>query len=261
MDRVSLTGQAVAVIRAAIVRPSTPEGDADAQRLLCAGMLIKPPESLRPRIEARTRFIDQRVLAALAGGVRQVVICGAGYDDRALRFRESGVRYFELDHAGTQADKAARLATVPGTGPVLVQADFSRDDVDALLDAAGHDASQPTLFICEGLLVYLGYADCLRLLAVLATRAASGSELVVTLAVHADGLDTELVLTSANAARRTGRTEPWRTILPRADHLAMLAEAGWQVQDCRDASGLGATAVNGRRSLFVVAQGGQPADS
>jgi methyltransferase (TIGR00027 family) len=250
---VSLTGQAVAVMRAAMVRPSTPEGDADAQRLLCAGMAITPPESLRPGIEARTGYIDQRVLAALAGGgVQQVVICGAGYDDRALRFRKTGVRYFELDHASTQGDKAARLCTLAGPGPVLVQADFGTDDVTAVLAAAGHDANQPTLFICEGLLVYLSYAECHRLLAGLAACAAPASELVATLAVHADGLDTEHVLSSANAGRRAASTEPWRTILPRQVHLEMVERAGWHIGECVDVASLGVPPRSADRSSLLV---------
>jgi methyltransferase (TIGR00027 family) len=215
-------------------------------------MLVPLLERLRPSIEARTRFIDDRVLAALAAGIRQVVICGAGYDDRALRFRTSGVRYFELDHADTQSDKAARLGAVAGPGPVLVQADFRTDDVAAVLATAGHDATQPTLFICEGLLVYLTYQECVRLLTALAERAAPGSELVVTLAVHADDQDTEDVLATANAARRTASTEPWRTILPRKEHLDMLADADWQVGECQESASLSVPS-SGRSSLFVTA--------
>jgi hypothetical protein len=82
-----------------------------------------PPASagrLGPSIIARTRFFDGRVLAAISAGTGQVVILGAGYDDRALRFRSPGVRFFELDHPATQADKARRLralrAAKPGSG-------------------------------------------------------------------------------------------------------------------------------------------------
>jgi methyltransferase (TIGR00027 family) len=81
----------------------------------------------------------------------QVVICGAGYDDRALRFRSPRTRFIELDHPATQADKADRLRAV-GAGPdgvVLAPADFRDDDVAAVLAAAGHDTVRPTLFLCE----------------------------------------------------------------------------------------------------------------
>ena len=74
---------------------------------------VSAPE-MQARLAARTRFFDEQVLAALDRGIRQVVIAGAGYDDRALRFRSPGVRYFELDHPATQADKRRLLAADEG---------------------------------------------------------------------------------------------------------------------------------------------------
>lgn len=50
-----------------------------------------------------------------------------------------------------------------GAGPVLAAADFRRDDVGAVLAAAGHDAGDSSLFICEGLLVYLDEPTIARL--------------------------------------------------------------------------------------------------
>ena len=69
-----------------------------------------------------------------------------------------------------------------GVGPTLASADFRDDDVAGVLEAIGHDARQPTLFICEGLLVYLDQPTCVRLLGALRARAAIGSELAVSLA-------------------------------------------------------------------------------
>src|SRR5687767_12877029 len=45
----------------------------------------------------RTAFIDSEVKAAIAGGMRQVVILGAGMDTRAARLASEGVRFFEVD--------------------------------------------------------------------------------------------------------------------------------------------------------------------
>ena len=156
-DRPSRTSQLVALTRANLDRPHTPDGDPDAQRRLCAGMRPPPDGWLRPDLAARTRFFDEQVLSAIAANVGQIVILGAGYDDRALRFRSPAVRYFELDHPATQADKAGRLLTLETETDrlVLAPADFREDDVAVVLAAAGHDASTPSLFICEGLLVYL----------------------------------------------------------------------------------------------------------
>lgn len=255
MNQPSTTSQVVALTRAQLDRPHSAEGDPDAQRQLCQDMRLSPPDWLRPSLETRTRFVDEQVLAAIASGLRQVVICGAGYDDRALRFRTPGVRFFELDHPSTQADKA-RLLGVLSAGKdavTLAAVDFRADDSGAVLQRAGHDETQPTLFICEGLLVYLDQATCRRLLAALADRAAPGSVLAVSLSTHADGLDSAEVLAAANARRRTSAAEPWLTILPLAEHLALLRQAGWQVATTHPAPSSVDVGTD-RQSLLVTAR-------
>jgi methyltransferase (TIGR00027 family) len=211
-------------------------------------------DGLRPSLEARTRFFDERVLEAISAGIRQIVILGAGYDDRALRFSSAGVRFFELDHPATQADKAARLQAIRAGSrvPTLAAADFRRDDVADVLRACGHDAGQPSLFLCEGLLVYLDRPICIRLLAGLRSRAAAGSILAASLAVHRAELDSDRVITVANARRLTGATEPWLTILPPAAHLELISEAGWAADEPVDAAQLGTGAQPGRTLLITA---------
>jgi methyltransferase (TIGR00027 family) len=251
---ISRTSQAVALTRAGLDRPHSAEGDPRAQARLCEGMRPAPVDRLRPMLGARTRFFDQAVTTALAGGTRQVVICGAGYDDRALRFRTSGVRFYELDQGPTQADKRRRLLALGSdlSGLTLATADFRTDDVAAVLATRGHDRARPTLFLCEGLLVYLDEPALVRLLSGLASCAAPGSGLAASLAVHAPGLDTAEVVAAANARRRAGETEPWRTILPRDEQLALLARAGWRTSQAVDAAELDDAAPAGR-NLMVLA--------
>jgi O-methyltransferase involved in polyketide biosynthesis len=276
MNRPSLTSQAVALTRARLDRPHSPEGDPRAQAVLCTGMLLSPPEWLAPSIAARTRFFDSHVTRAIAAGLRQIVICGAGYDDRPLRFRTSGVRFIELDHPATQADKARRLGELGtgelgtgelgtgelGTGELgtgapgvtLAPVDFRTDDVGASLAGAAHLASEPSLFAAEGLLIYLDRSACERLLAALAAAAAPGSVLAASLATHADGYDSADVVAAANAHRRAGASEPWRTILPAADHLAMLTGVGWRVTETEWSPVAAPDVSHGRRSLLVTAR-------
>jgi len=256
MNTPSRTSQAVALTRASLDRPHSPEGDPDAQRRLCEDMKFSAPEWLLPSIEARTRFVDDQVVRAMSAGTRQIVICGAGYDDRALRFRTSGVRFFELDHPATQGDKARLLRSIGAEAPgvSLAEIDFRGDDVGAVLHRAGHDAGQPTLFICEGLLVYLDRGTCEALLAALARRAATGSVLVVSLATHADGLDSREVASAANARRRAGDAEPWQTILPVAEHLALVEQAGWTITSTQWLPVPDTDVWHGRRSLLAVAE-------
>ena len=87
----------------------------------------------------------------------QVVVVGAGYDGRSLRYSNPGVRWFELDHPATLADKSARVDRLGLVADEVaaVGVDFSVDDVDQALADAGHDAERMSLLICEGVTPYL----------------------------------------------------------------------------------------------------------
>jgi methyltransferase (TIGR00027 family) len=229
----SKTARYVAALRAGLERPSTPAGDPDAQRRLVDDVVLPPDRPLADHVATRTPFFDEAVLAAIERGVGQVVIVGAGYDDRALRFRTAGVRFFELDRPATQAEKARRLeaAGIDTSGLTLVPAKFGRDDPAAALARAGHEADRPTLFVCEGVLVYLEASEIHALLSALASRAAPGSTLSASLAIHGDGVDSRVAVAVANARRRDPAAEPWKTILPGAEHRELLRRAGWNVPD------------------------------
>ena len=111
-----------------------------------------------------------------------------------------------------------------------------------------------SLFVAEGLLVYLDQRVCARLLAGLAERAAPGSVLAASLATHADGHDSAQVAALANSRRRAAATEPWLTILPVADHLALVTNAGWRVTRTEWVPAAVADVSHGRRSLLVAAR-------
>jgi len=208
---------------------------------------------MRASLEARTIFFDGQVVAAIAAGISQIVVLGAGYDDRALRFRTEGVTFFEVDHPATQTDKRARLSAIGlPSGLVLVPADFRHDDLRSVLARAGHDPTAASLFISEGLLVYLDEQATIGLLGGACAVAAAGSLLAASLATHAEGLDSAVVLARANARRRTAAQEPWLTIRPAAAQVSLLARAGWQVTRSVDAADLGTGAEPGR-SLLVTA--------
>jgi methyltransferase (TIGR00027 family) len=257
MTGASKTGQAVAVVRAELERPWTPDGDPRAQRVLSEGMRGSLDAALRASLVARTKFFDDQLLQAVSRGVNQIVVVGAGYDDRGLRFRSPGVRFFEIDHPETQVDKLRRLASMKADmeNLHLVPADFRRDDIREVLASSGHDPRSSSLFLCEGVIVYLDEATVMGLLRGLKSCATAESTLAVSLAVHPEGIDSEMVVATANAARRTGVTEPWRTILPQEAHLALVSDAGWRVRLVVDASEIDSNARPGR-SLFVEARAG-----
>ena len=63
----------------------------------------------------RTRYIDDTVQAALAKGVGQLVILGAGLDTRPYRLPGmAAVKVFEVDLPAVQNDKKKKLAKYLG---------------------------------------------------------------------------------------------------------------------------------------------------
>ncbi len=110
-------------------------------------------------LAARERYIDDVLAASLAEGVQQVVILGAGFDSRAYRFNLDGrVRVYEVDHPATQQDKLMRLRVILGRIPehiTYVPIDFNTEALGDSLLKTGYDASQKTLFIWQGVTMYL----------------------------------------------------------------------------------------------------------
>jgi methyltransferase (TIGR00027 family) len=114
-------------------------------------------------ITARTRFMDDAMLNALAEGVKQVVILGAGFDSRAYRFPSEllrGVRIFEVDHPVTQSHKRDCLQReridIP-KGVEFVALDLNLADVSLghALGKSGFDDQGKSLWLCEGISYYL----------------------------------------------------------------------------------------------------------
>jgi methyltransferase (TIGR00027 family) len=141
----------------------------------------------RTSAAARTRWIDDRLAAAVAVGARQVVILGAGFDARALRLAAlAACTVFEVDHPATQARKRRLLgARAPGHLR-FVATDFARGELGAAMASQGYKAQRRSVVIWEGVTNYLSEAAVDETLRWCAT-AAAGSELVFTY-VHEDVL-------------------------------------------------------------------------
>lgn len=136
---------------------------------------------------ARTRHFDEALLNAVRAGASQVVILGAGYDSRAMRFAAelAGSRVFELDHPGTQARKKDLLARQGKTLPdntTLIGIDFARQSLADALSAAGFAFDKPAVFLWEGVSYYLPARAVEAVLAFVA-QCAPGSSIVFDYAI------------------------------------------------------------------------------
>jgi len=135
----------------------------------------------------RTRVIDDAVVAALADGVAQLLVLGAGLDSRAWRL--PGVeraRAFEVDHPSTQAEKRHRVgATGVDPGVTFVSIDLVGGGLTNALMEAGFDPTTRSVVVWEGVTNYLDEASVDRTLAALAKLMSERSTLVMTYVVPA----------------------------------------------------------------------------
>lgn len=131
----------------------------------------------RPSAVARTRLIDDSVVAA-ADAVDQVVLLGAGFDTRAHRIPAlAGVEVFEVDHPATQAVKRRVVDELGLVAPniVYVPVDLEHEALGPAL-AAGLRTDTTVLCLWEGVTNYLtaeavdGTLDAVRRLGVAGSR-------------------------------------------------------------------------------------------
>jgi methyltransferase (TIGR00027 family) len=189
-------------------------------------------------LAARTLFFDSAVVDAIAAGCRQVVTIGAGYDGRSLRYGRPDVRWFELDHPATQADKSARLRRLGVASGTLayVAVDFAVDDVADALAAAGHDESLRSLLICEGVTPYLSAELVHRLLAALRGCAAPASVLVIDFALTPESDDARRARAALQAFVES-HGEPFQSDVARNDVVGLLRACGWTLTRAVDPAG------------------------
>lgn len=146
------------------------------------GIRLEYARVMADMMALRTLAIDTAVRDAIERGARQLVILGAGYDGRAWRMQElAGVKVFEVDHPATQGAKRDRVKDLPpAIGAVtFVPIDFERQKLRDVLQSSGYDASVPTCWIWEGVVMYLTPEAMRETLAGIAGLSARGSSIII----------------------------------------------------------------------------------
>jgi methyltransferase (TIGR00027 family) len=239
----SATARRVAAHRLGFTRVAADYGDPAADEALAADVvdgLTAPAGRMHDYLAARTSFFDRTVTGAIDRGVRQVVVGAAGYDGRSLRYARPGVRWFEIDHPATQRDKLARLKRlgIAAAGVRFAEADFTRDPVAGRLREAGLDADTPSLFLLEGVAVYLEPAVLENVLDQFRQVAAPGSELAISVSVSRPGDRGQARFQAVVAAMG----EPVRSAFEAGQAEDLLARTGWAVADAGGKAGAGGKA-------------------
>lgn len=223
--------EAVQRSRLAPTRPSTPAGDVEAETRLYrdVGGTVVRAVGHPAGLALRTRVVDAQVAQALGRGVEQVVLVGAGYDGRALRFG-GAARWFEVDRPALLADKDGRLRAlgIGATNRRAVGADLEADGLADALEASGHRADRPSLFVCEWVLAALTLAAAASLCETLRARAPAGSTLVTGFPVAPEPAAPARALREATSLFLRATGQPRRNEFRPGDPEKLLVVTGWR---------------------------------
>ena len=190
---------------------------------------------MRTFIAARSRFAEDCLALAVARGIRQAVILGAGLDTFSLRnpSRRQGLRVFEVDHPATQAWKRKRLVEVGLAIPAwlaFAPVDFQRQDLSNALVGVDFHQDQPAFFHWLGVVPYLPRKTITSIFRFIAS--VPGSEVVFDytepLANYPEGRRAYLV---GVAARAAALGEHWLSYFDPVEMSAELRDYGFHEQE------------------------------
>lgn len=188
---------------------------------------------LRASIVARSRFIEDLIIAESKKGVDQYVILGAGLDTFAQRRADiaSKLQIYEIDQHDTQAWKQQRLIDLGFGIPEwlhFVSVNFETTSWwDQLLNA-GFDIHKPAVVACTGVTLYLTRDVITATLNQLATLA-PGSTLAITFYLPMELMDEEdkpLQEIAEKGAREAGT--PFVSFFAPKEISALAQEAGFK---------------------------------
>lgn len=184
----------------------------------------------------RNRYWEDALEHALGGGIRQVVLIGAGYDSTALRrgFPDDTTLY-EVDAPPTQRSKLKtmeRRGLAPPEHVRFVPCNLEFDSARDGLLAAGFDPARASVFCWLGVSYYVPDEGIRDVLADLARLAAPGSRLVM------DYIDDSVIAGTTecpgaiNSVRLVeARGEPYRFGRSPEGMAALLTDSGFAMTD------------------------------
>lgn len=256
--RASKTALRVAIRRAAHQLVDQPPilNDPIAVRLIGQGYardmeraMHKVARDFRCYIAARSRYVEDHLAEAVACGVTQYVILGAGLDTFAYRNPFPLLRVFEVDFPATQEWKRAMLMEaaidLPGN-LTFVPLDFERQTLAEGLAEAGFDLRRPAFFGWLGVVPYLTLEAFRATLNVIAQLPAGS-------AVSFDSVSSPKTLTPQRkkvfdglSKRLAAAGEPFQLFLTPEEMKPELRRAGFQRIEQVDSDGLNERYFKGR---------------
>jgi methyltransferase (TIGR00027 family) len=183
----------------------------------------------------RKLLIEKQLVGAVASGVRQVIVLGAGLDTLAVRMarRYRTAHVFEIDLPNTQQMKHNIFENIrhPVTPNCrFIKADLTRIPLTtALEDEKEFKPDEPTLVILEGVLMYLTEAEVKALFAAM-RESFNGSLTVIFGAMANSDNDGNWRVRMVNALLGKGQ-EATKWHCPSAAIPTFMADVGYVLQE------------------------------
>jgi len=195
------------------------------------------PRGIYEYVIARTKYFDAVFTETIEQGFDQIVIFGAGLDSRALRFSRlnKGTKIFELDAPTTQQEKMkayqSKKLVVP-EGLIFVPIDFNKESLREKMACAGFIAGKRSLFLLEGITMYLSPEAIDGTFRFISDVSGSGS-LIVFDYIHAGVIRRENKYYGERDIYRTvaAAGEEWMFGLDESEVERFLSKYGFQQKD------------------------------
>ena len=133
----------------------------------------------------RKRNLEEITLESIADEVKQIVVFAAGFDTLACRLARQfpDLLFIEVDHPATQNIKKKLIEEKDWTrrNLIFLAADFSKNDLDEKFSSMERfDRKKKSLFIAEGITMYLKEKEINHLFGFIAGNSSLGSRLAFT---------------------------------------------------------------------------------
>jgi methyltransferase (TIGR00027 family) len=250
-DRLSLTAQQVAMIRAAHQVLDNPKvfedpmaldilGTQGASKIRSRGRKFETRlyRYLRAFVVARSRFVEEELSIAVKRGVRQYVILGAGLDTFAYRnpYSAFDLRIFEVDSPATQAWKRQQLNAAKISIPeslTFAPIDFETEALADRLRQVGFRTDELSFFSWLGVTMYLTQETVMETMKSIASCTPAGSEVMFDYVIPLSSLGFfHRLVFRLITSRMANVGEPWRTFFDPHSLVTDLKAIGFtQVRD------------------------------
>lgn len=215
---------------------------------------------LRAFVVARSRFAEDELARAIANGVRQYVVLGAGLDTFAYRNPWPGLRIFEVDYPATQGWKRKLLDTARIPIPdslTFVPIDFETQTLADRLREAGLRIDKPVFFSWLGVVMYLSEETIMTTMKYVAS-CAPGSGIVCDFMTPPTSLGFVRRIFFWMWARRVAALgEPWRTFFDPAAFVAKLKSVGFSCVTDVTPDEINARYFSNRHDEFAIGKVGR----